>query len=93
MKKTDNILVLQVQLSLLRNKLLTKSKARTFYLQMFKHGTSHIDKNLLSRCLETCKAHRVLLTRYVFDEHYANKCKRQLYAVLQDGFVGSIRSL
>ena len=60
---------------------------------MFKYGTLHTDKNLLSRCLEICKAHRVSLTRYVFDEHYANKCKRQIYAVPQDGVVDSIRSL
>ena len=39
------------------------------------------------------KAHRVSLTRYVFDEHYVNKCKRQIYAVPQDGVVDSIRSL
>ena len=70
-KKIDNLLQVQ-QLSLLRN----KSKARTFYLHMFKHSTSHTDKNLLSLCLEICNAHRVSLTRYVFDEHYASKCKR-----------------
>ena len=44
-------------------------------------------------CLEICKAHRVSLTRYVFDEHYANKCKRQIYAVPKHGVVDSIRSL
>ena len=60
---------------------------------MFKHHTSHTDKNLLSRCLEICNTHRVSLTRYVFDEHYASKCKRQIYAVPQDGVVDSIRSL
>ena len=72
MKKIDNILQVQ-QLSLVRNALLNKSKARTFYRHMFKYGTLHKDKNLLSRCLEICIAHRVSLTRYVFDEHYANK--------------------
>ena len=60
---------------------------------MFKHGTTHKDKNLISRCLEICNAHRVSLTRYVFDEHYANKCKTDIYAVPQDGVVDSIRSL
>ena len=55
--------------------------------------TSHTDKNLLSRCLEICNTHRVSLTRYVFDEYYASKCKRQIYAVPQDGVVDSIRSL
>ena len=58
-KKIDNLLQVQ-QLSLIRNALLNKSKARTFYLHMFKHGTSHTDTNLLSRCLEICNAHRVL---------------------------------
>ena len=33
------------------------------------------------------------LLTYVFDEHYASKCKRQIYAVPQDGVVDSIRSL
>ena len=84
--KIDNLLQVQ-QLSLIRNALLNKSKARTFYLHMFQHGTSHTDTNLLSRCLEICNAHRVSLTRYVFDEHYASKCKRQIYAVPQDGVV------
>ena len=60
---------------------------------MFKHGTSHTDKNLLSRCLEICNAHRVSLTRHDFDEHYASKCKRQIYALPQDGVFDSIRSL
>ena len=68
-KKIDNILQVQ-QLSLLWNALLDKSKARTFYLHMFKYGTLHTDKHLLSRCLGICKAHRVSLTRYVFDKHY-----------------------
>ena len=85
-KKIDNLLQVQ-QLSLIRNALLNKSKARTFYLHMFKRRTSYTDKNLLSRCLEICNAHRVSLTRYVFDEHYASKCKRQIYAVPQDGVV------
>ena len=84
---------LQVQqLSLLRNAPLNKSEARTFYLHKFKYGTLHKDKKLLLRCLEICKAHRVSLTRYVFDENYATKCKRQIY-VPRDGFVDSIRSL
>ena len=91
-KKIDNLLQVQ-QLSLIWNALLNKSKARTFYLHMFKHGTSHTDKNLLSRCLEICNAHRVSLTRYVSYEHYASKCKRQIYAVPQDGVVDSIRTL
>ena len=91
-KKIDNLLQVQ-QLSLIRNALLNNSKARTFYLHMFKHRTSYTDKNLLSRCLEICNTHRVSLTRYVFDEHYASKCKRQIYAVPQDGVVDSIRSL
>ena len=36
-KKIDNLLQVQ-QLSLIRNALLNKSKARTFYLHMFKQG-------------------------------------------------------
>ena len=92
-KKIDNLLQVQ-QLSLLRNALLNKSKTRTFYLHMFKHGTSHTDTNLLSRCLEICNAHRVSLTRYVFDENYASKFKKKhIYAVPQDGVVDSIISL
>ena len=63
-KKIDDLLQVQ-QFSLIRNALLNKSKARTFYLHMFKHGTSHTDKNLLSQYLEICNAHRVSLTRYV----------------------------
>ena len=54
-KKIDNILQVQ-QLSLLRNALLNISKARTFYLHMFKHDTLHTDRYLLSRCIEICKA-------------------------------------
>ena len=42
---------------------------------------------------QKCKAHCVLLTRSVFDKHYANKCKSQMYAVPQDGVVVSITSL
>ena len=91
-KKIDNILQVQ-QISLLRNALLNKSKARTFYLHMFKYGTLHTDKNLISRCIGICNAYRVSLTRYVFDEHYANKCKRQVHDVSQGGVVDSIRSL
>ena len=91
-KKIDTLLKVQ-QLSLIRNALLNKSKARIFYLHMFKHGTSHTDKKLLSRCLEICNAHRISLTRYVFDEHYASKYKRQVYRMPQDGVVDSIRSL
>ena len=60
---------------------------------MIKHGTSHTYKKLLSLCLEICKVHRVSLTRYVFGEHYANKCRRRIYAVPQDGVVDSTRSL
>ena len=91
-KEIGNLLQVQ-QLSVLGNALLIKSKARTFYLHMFKYVTMHTDKYLLSRCLEICIARRVSLTRYTFDEHYANKCKRQIYAVPQDGVVDSIRSL
>ena len=80
-KKIGNLLQVQ-QLSLIRNALLNKSKARTFYLHMFKHGILYTDKNLLSRCLEICNAHRVSLTCYVFDENYASKCKRQIYTRL-----------
>ena len=60
---------------------------------MFKHGNLRTDTNLISQCIKICKAHRVSLTRYVFDEDYANKCKRQIYVVSQDGIVDSIRSL
>ena len=42
-KKIDNLLQVQ-HLSLIRNALLNKSKPRTFYLHIFKHGTSHTTK-------------------------------------------------
>ena len=50
-KKIDNLLQVQ-QLSLIRNALLNKSKARTFYLHMFKHRTSHTDKNYFHGALK-----------------------------------------
>ena len=42
-KKIDNLLQVQ-QLSLIRNALLNKSKARTFYLHMFKHYFAYRQK-------------------------------------------------
>ena len=53
-KKIDNILQVQ-QLSLLRNALLNKSEARTFYLHMFKYGTLHKDKNYFYGALKFVK--------------------------------------
>ena len=66
-KKIDNLLQVQ-QLSLLRNALLNKSKARTFYLHMFKHGTSHTDKNSLSlpeATYRTFSYHAILIWNYL----------------------------
>ena len=87
-KKIDNILQVQ-QLSLIRNALLNKSRLEHFACLC----TLHTDKKLLSRCLEIWFAHRVSITRYVFDEHNANKCKRQIYGVAQDAVADSNRSL
>ena len=84
---------LQVQLSLLRNALFNNSKARTFYLYMIKQGTAQSDKNLITRCFNIRKTHHVSLMRYVFDERYANQCKKQIHSVPQNGVTDSVRTL
>ena len=69
------------------------SKARTFYLYMIKRGTTQSDKNLITRCFNIRKTHHVSLMRYVFDERYANQCKKQIHSVPQNGVTDSVRTL
>ena len=85
---------LQVQqLSLLRNATINNSKARTFYMYMIKRGTTQNDKNLITWCFNIRKTHHVSLMRYVFDERYANQCKKQIHSVPQNGVTDSDRTL
>ena len=92
LKKIAKTLQVQ-QLSLLRNALFNNSKARTFYLYMIKRGTTQSDKNLITRCFNIRKTHHVSLMRYVFDERYANQCKKQIHSVPQNGVTDSVRTL
>ena len=81
------------QLSLLRNAIINNSKARTFYMYMIKRGTTQSDKNLITRCFNLRKTHHVSLMRYVFDERYANQCKKQIHGVPHNGVTDSVRTL
>ena len=48
-------LIKRQQLSLLRNSLISNSKARTFYIEMIRtHHTGNKDVSLLSRCKTIC---------------------------------------
>ena len=86
--------LLQVQqLSLLRKAIINNSKARTFYMYMIKRGTTQSDKNLITKCFNIRKTHHVSLMRYLFDERYANQCKKQIHSVSQNGVTDSVRTL
>ena len=76
-----------------RNAIINNSKARTFYMYMIKRGTTQSDKNLITRCFNIRKTHHVSLIRYVFDERYANQCKKQIHSVPQNGVTDSVRTL
>ena len=78
------------QLSLLRNAIINNSKART---SMIKRGTTQSDKNVITRCFNIRKTHHVSLMCYVFDERYANQCKKPIHSVSQNGVTDSVRTL
>ena len=54
-------------------------------MYMIKRGTTQSDKNLITLCFNMRKTHHVSLMRYVFDERYANQCKKQMHSVPQNG--------
>ena len=60
---------------------------------MIKRGTTQSDKNLITTCFNIRKTHHVSLMRYVFDERYANQCKKQIHSVPQNGVTDSVRTL
>ena len=67
-------LIKRQQLSLLRNSLISNSKARTFYIGMMRtHHKGNKDVSLLSRCKAICNSEKISLQRYIFD----NKCEKQ----------------
>ena len=92
LKKIAKALQVQ-QLSLLRNAIINNSKACTFYMYMIKPGTTQSDKNLITRCFNIRKTHQGSLMRYVFDDRYANQCKKQIHSVPQNGVTDSVRIL
>ena len=75
-KKTERTLLVQ-QLTLMKNALTSNSKARSFYLHMMRKAHSVNNENLFYRCNDICKSHGLLLSRYIFDEHYhyVKRCK------------------
>ena len=92
-KIAKTLQVQQLHVSLLRNAIINNSKARTFYMYMIKRGTTQSDKNLITRFFNIRKTHHVSLIRYVFDERYANQCKKQIHSVPQNGVTDSVRTL
>ena len=60
---------------------------------MIKRGTTQNDKNLITRCFDIRKTHHVSLMRYVFDEWYANQCKKQIHSGPQNGVTDSVQTL
>ena len=60
---------------------------------MIKWGTTQNDNNLITRCFNIRKTHHVSLMRYVFDERYANQCKKQIHSVPQNVVTDSVRTL
>ena len=84
-------LIKKQQLSLLRNSLISNSKARTFYLGMMRtHHKGNKDVSLLSRCKTICNYEKISLQRYIFDDKYEKQCKMKLKTIQRSGVVDSI---
>ena len=84
-KKIERILQVQ-QLTLMKNAMISNSKARSFYLHMMRKSHSVKNGNLFLRCNDICKSHGLSLSRYIFfDEHYVKRCKTLLYSETCDG--------
>ena len=87
-------LIKRQQLSLLRNSLISNSKARTFYLGMMRtHHKGSKDVSLLSRCKTICNSEKISLQRYIFDNKYEKQCKMKLKTIQRSGVVDSISNL
>ena len=87
-KKIERILQVQ-QLTLMKNAMISNSKARSCYLHMMRKSHSVNNGNLFLRCNKICKSHGLSLSRYMFDEHYVKRCKTLLY----DGVADTISAL
>ena len=87
-------LIKKQQLSLLKNSLISNSKARTFYIGMMRtHHKGNKDVSLLSRCKTICNSEKNLLQRYIFDDKYKKQCKMKLKTIQISGVVDSISNL
>ena len=94
-KKIERILQVQ-QLTLMKNAMISNSKARSFYLHMMRKSHSVNNGNLFLRCNDICKSHGLSLSRYIFDEHYVKRCtclKILLYSETCDGVADTICTL
>ena len=92
-EKIEQLIKIQ-QLSLLRNSLISNSKARTFYLGMMRtHHKGSKDVSLLSRCKTICNSEKISLQRYIFDNKYEKQCKMKLKTIQRSGVVDSISNL
>ena len=91
-KKIERILQVQ-QLTLMKNAMISNSKARSFYLHMMRKSHSVKNGNLFLRCNDICKSHGLSLSRYIFDEHYVKRCKTLLYSETCDGVADTICTL
>ena len=84
-------LIKRQQLSLVRNSLISNSKARTFYIGMMRtHHKDNKDASLLSRCKTICNSEKNSLQKYIFDEKYEKQCKMKLKTIQRSGVVDSI---
>ena len=87
-------LIKRQQLSLLRNSLISNSKARTFYIGLMRtHHKGNKDVSLLSRCKTICNSEKFSLQRYIFDDKYEKQCKMKLKTIQRSGVVDSISNL
>ena len=91
-KKIERILQVQ-QLTLMKNAMISNSKARSFYLHMMRKSHSVKNGNLFLGCNDICKSHGLSLSRYIFDEHYVKRCKTLLYSETCDGVADTICTL
>ena len=81
-KKIERILQVQ-QLTLMKNALISNSKARSIYLHMMRKSHTVNNGNVIYRCNDICKSHGLSLSRYIFDEHYVNKSAVRHYYILK----------
>ena len=85
-KKIERILQVQ-QLTLMKNAMISNSKARSFYLYMVRKSHSVNSGNIFLRCNDICKSHGLSLSRYIFDENYVKRCKTLLFSEICNGMV------